>query len=400
MPVSLAELHTRLTRDPHRTAGPEAFSESIRTANVVLLDPFATDIDRREAMECWLQGHQPCLFGRVAAKQQGIQFCFLTTADIHKTDDHIRSKIASARQLWKQRAFRGEPRHGFLLSVCDEKVAFANPDENLRQYSLRLQELAGWPTRPDIGNLVVDEWLYLRHPTTDQIAKFVFSVDYFATAADGRWWHDHRIPGGIAFTANSLGHMVRYKEWYLGKRPQTEWALRTAMSTIASAAKETGPGHSLPHGPATYLLTETPGRPIRPYDWKEPSSPAETEKLKGKDCGSYGGYLHTDHAVRDEFFHPGDVPFTKDTPYLMDFTYIFDPASGDHAAFLAGHSASEAEVQMELGPAEDMRVIAAEPPEDTARHPRPASPPGSRFESALSQCRSWSLTDEAAAAIG
>jgi hypothetical protein len=40
----------------------------------------------------------------------------------------------------------------------------------------------------------------------------------------------------MAFTANSLGHMARYQEWYGEKEERTEWALRTAMNTIASVS--------------------------------------------------------------------------------------------------------------------------------------------------------------------
>src|SRR5205823_13856784 len=34
-------------------------------------------------------------------------------------------------------------------------------------------------------------------------------VNYFSAQGDGRWWHDHRIPGGMAFSMNSVGHMAR-----------------------------------------------------------------------------------------------------------------------------------------------------------------------------------------------
>jgi hypothetical protein len=166
MPLSLSELYGQLTPDPLRSQ--RAFSEDIALANVVLHDPFARDPERRMALEYWLQGnHQPCPFGRLAAKRKGIHYCFLTVENLLKSDDHVRNRIADSRRLWKQRALRGEPRHGFLLAVCDRKVACANPDEALRQFAIRLQQLAGWVGRADMrDNEIVDEWLYLQHPET------------------------------------------------------------------------------------------------------------------------------------------------------------------------------------------------------------------------------------------
>ena len=103
-------------------------------------------------------------------------------------------------------------------------------------------------------NEIVDEWLYLRHPKTNNLVKFVFSIDFFATAGDRRWWHDHRIPGGIAFTANSLGHMAKREEWYGHRTDRTEWALRTAMNTIAEAATKNSSGKDIPYSRLPRLL--------------------------------------------------------------------------------------------------------------------------------------------------
>jgi hypothetical protein len=261
----------------------------------------------------------------------------------------------------------------------------AAPDEALRQFALHLQHLAGWVTRPDInGNDIADEWLYLRNPKTRVIVKFTFSVDFFATVGDKRWWHDHRIPGGMAFTANSLGHMVRHQEWYEDRNDRIEWALRTAMVTIESAAK------GVPHGPATYLREEKYG-PLKPYAWTGATKPSDKEKLKDKDCGSYGGYLHTDHAVRAEFFDPHEAPMYKETPYLMDFAYIFDPTSVDHLPFMVGESVTEAQVEEDLGRPADMRVIETGGTAEDLVEP-PPSQLGARIEEALARCRQWRLT--------
>ncbi len=392
MPQSLREIYARLRRDPDRNA-LGGFSQDLTDPHVVLHDRFIRDPERQAVIGDWLQGnHQPCLFGRLAAKRNGIDYCFLTVDDLLTSDDQIRQKIANARRVWKNRALRGEPRHGFLLAVSDEKVALAAPDETLRHFAHHLQTLAGWIGRPDMNNNdIVDEWLYLKNPKTGEIVKFTFSVDFFATAGDKRWWHDHRIPGGMAFTANSLGHMVRHQEWYEERRDRIEWALRTAMLTIASAAKD------VPHGPATYLRDEKHG-PLKPYSWTEATKPSDKEKLKDKDCGSYGGYLHTDHAIRGEFFDPHEAPAHKEAPYLMDFTYIFDPRSADHLPFMVGEPVTEAHVEAELGRPADMRVI-DEGAVGMDLEEAPPSPLGIRVEEALRQCRQWRLTDDQANAL-
>ena len=118
------------------------------------------------------------------------------------------------------------------------------------------------------------------------------------------------------------------------------------MLTINTASKEA------PHGPVTYLLDESHGRPIRPYPWTEATKPSDAERLAGKDCGSYAGHLHTDHAVRLEFFQPHEIPAHKDEPYLMDFKYIFDQSEDDNRLFMQGEPVAEEQVELELGSAD------------------------------------------------
>ena len=384
---SLGELYAQLVEDTGRNDHP--FSDDMEIANVVLLSPFASDPQSRMALECWLQRWQPCLFGRMASKRRGIHYCFLTVEDFLKSDAYVRQKITAARQLWKHRALRGDPRHGFMLSVCDRKVAYAAPGESLLRFALHLQELAGWPARLESRqNDIVDEWLFLRHPETRIIQKFTFSVDFFASAGHARWWHDHRVPGGIAFTANSLGHMACQQEWYGSKKDQVEWALRTAMLTIDTAEKE------LPHGPATFLLGEQAGKPIRSFTWSQATPLPSQERLGGKDCGSYGGYLHTDHAVRREFFLPQSEPHWLDEPYMMDFTYIFDTASADHAPFMIGNAVEEAEVLAEIGHPDALRTIGAQQSDRVSDSSRPPAYQITRIDDALKRCQTWALTDE------
>jgi hypothetical protein len=120
------------------------------------------------------------------------------------------------------------------------------------------------------------------------------------------------------------------------------------------------------------------------------TKPSDVERLKGADCGSYGGYLHTDHAVRPEFFRPDEDPLYKETPYMMDFAYIFDPSAADHLPFMVGTEVSLEEVEREIGSVNDMRFIGAE---EDATVPPPLEVVG-RIEEALTKCRTWKMSRE------
>lgn len=389
---TLADYYSALTQDQWRNAAGNEFTEEIVAANKVLNHPYANNSQRREALSSWLHKHQPCVFGRIAAKQQAIDYCFLTNTDLMGGDEAIARKIKSAKALWKHRALRGDPKHGFMLVLCDTRVSLAAPNDALYRFSLHLQNLAGWNATPTINNnQLVDEWLYLRNPVTKRIVRFTFTVDYFATAGDRRWWHDHRTPGGIAFTANSLGHMAKQQEWYEGRPDRIEWALRTAMTTIDTAAKKDTFERAIPFGPATYLIRDKQ-EAIRPYAWTAASKPSDIERLSGADCGTYGGYLHTDHAIRPEFFREDTEPQQLEQPYLMDFSYIFDPASPDYEKFMVGEEVSEEVVRDEIGRVEEMNFIASDQIDQL-----PMSAPAeavARVEEALRVCQAWQMTDD------
>ena len=72
-------------------------------------------------------------------------------------------------------------------------------------------------------------------------------------------------------------------------------------------------------------------------------------QLQGKDWTRYEGVLHTDHAVRAEFFADRPGPITADQPYVMDFTYLYDKAQADFVNFMAGVRTSQEEVYAEIG---------------------------------------------------
>jgi hypothetical protein len=245
--MSLANLLARLDGDDWRKQNP--FSVEVSIASEVLLNPYARDDERKLAIKAWVAKHQPCVFGQAAARADRLYVAIITEAKIAEGDDAVREQLKLEKNTWKQWSLEEKGRHGFLVVFAMPKLFYAAPNRALRDVSDYFRSLfLHAPTKDPAGNDICHEWLYLRNPKTSQFVKFRVILDYFASAGDKRWWHDHRFPGGVAFTLNSLGHMVRTKEWYENLKNPTEWAARVAMLTISNAFD-----HS-EFGKATHLL--------------------------------------------------------------------------------------------------------------------------------------------------
>ena len=356
--TSVAELFRRLSGDIWRIAHP--FNVDISQANELLHNTAATEEEMAECLALWCQRRQPCQFGKAAANQGRIHFCFLREEAISEWSDvEIREKISDEKRLWKQRAAFDTNRaaHSFVIVVTSSRIALAAPDQHLRAFSDRILELADWePNRRGVlrKNSITSDFLYLKHPIDATFYGFRFNADFFACAGDGRWWHDHRFPGGIVFTANSTGHMMRFREWYEGKDESESWGLKQAMLTIKNAAPtrpEDG-GSVKEEGRVTWLRPlDDHGKPLV----EGISCPLANvpSALKGYDWTRYEGLLHTDHAVREEFFFDRDLAPTTSKPYLMDFTYLYDDNQPDFREFSRGKQFSEAEVYAEIGRPEE-----------------------------------------------
>jgi hypothetical protein len=110
-------------------------------------------------------------------------------------------------------------------------------------------------------------------PTVRELyeALEIVGVNFFGAQGDGRWWHDHRIPAGIAFSMNSVGHMAKsgainramralenaikekVEDWDNSHVESLEKALVIAMRTIRVASEGRRPG--------THLFTTAEWRP-------------------------------------------------------------------------------------------------------------------------------------------
>lgn len=323
--------------------------------------PYAEEHEIEDGLRHWCKTRQPCQFGRVAASQGRIHFCILRERDLGDGDKAIAEKIAAAKRQWKQRAGTGSqnPPHSFLLVFGSPHMMEAAADDNLRRFADHLLALAGWAPkrRAKRGeNPVSSDYLYLKNPVTGDYHGFRFNLDFFAAAGDGTWWHDHRFPGGIAFTANATGHMIAFMDWYSEPgRDHGNWALTQAMMTIARSHPMNGAKEG---GTRTEQAAREEGRVTWLLDLDREDKPVVARltcpienvpaQLAGKDWTKYEGLLHTDHAVREEFFDGRSEPLTTHKPPLMDFTYLYDSTQADFTDFTAGRIFTEDEVYADI----------------------------------------------------
>jgi hypothetical protein len=168
-------------------------------------------------------------------------------------------------------------------------------------------------------------------------------VNYFSAQGDGRWWRDHRIPGGMAYSMNSVGHMARTRaEAMLGRNagladdcrdvPRerlTYWALPTAMKTIGPPEEGGTRG--------TWLAERG-----RFAEDREPPTYDERHRvfdnLARFSENRYLGSYHTDETIPSPYF---DASITRLTEArLRDdlfFTYLHSPGDPDYTKMGVGN---------------------------------------------------------------
>jgi hypothetical protein len=326
MSTAISEALARLRTDSWRKE--VGFSKEIEEANRALFD--ATDeAERQSILGSWLHAHQPCLFGKMAAKLGALGYCILTEGDLRSSDETIRGRIQEARREWRKEAFGGKE-SGFVILAVSEDLAGAIPDENTLAIAQRLTQL--YLNREIEPDVCYHEDVFLEKPGPEGVMwKWMAGVNYFSAQGDRRWWQDHRIPGGIALSVNSVGHMIKSAiiagamaeldkklrvttdEWDATKVDSPHSALKFAMKTILKASDAVS-------GPATRLLKAPEGD-----DGKRVTGcPFDMEALSAYNCREYAGLYHTDITLPREYFRP-DVGRPGDVEsHTLDFTYLYD----------------------------------------------------------------------------
>src|SRR3954451_5771390 len=134
----IADLIEELPQDTWRAANP--FSTDMQTCHAVLLRRGSTRAEMTVALDTWLGTEQPCLFGRMEARQHRLSYCLLTENDLERGDDHVRARIQEDRDIWKRSARRGES-HGFIIVAVSRRIAYATVGPELLELARHLCDL-------------------------------------------------------------------------------------------------------------------------------------------------------------------------------------------------------------------------------------------------------------------
>jgi hypothetical protein len=312
----IGDLIEDLPQDTWRVSHP--FSPDMQACHDVLFRAGSTRAEMAASLDRWLASEQPCLFGRIEAKQRRLSYCLLTENDLERGDDHVRARIQEDREVWKRRA-RGGESHGFIILAVSPRIARATIGPELQNLARHLCDL--YLGQDDLDLILLDDLiLETRTEAAREFRSWRVGVNYFSAQGDGRWWRDHRMPGGMAYSMNSVGHMARTRAEAMLRRnaglaedcrdvPRERlayWALPTAMKTI---------GPPVEGGTRGTWLAERG----RFAEDREPPTYDERHKVfdnlaRFSENRYLGGY-HTDETILSPYFtylhSPGDPDHTK-----------------------------------------------------------------------------------------
>lgn len=305
------------------------FSPDVEAVNRELFRPGLPEEDAARLLGKWLERHQPCLFGRIAAKAGALSYCILNEDDLRRPDGFIKDKIQARRLEWTREGFEGR-KSGFVILAVSSALALARPSPEVRELARRLCYLY-LETDIEMDEIHTDQ-LYLQKPGSRLTTwRWSTGVNYFSAQGDGRWWQDHRIPGGMALSVNSVGHLVKsgivakamrdldegtgapFEDYPEPKVDSLDKALELAMRTIGMASDAVS-------GKATELLPLLPEHGSLPV----PQCPVKlSDKVADKNFCEYRGYYHTDYTLPSEYFLPDVERPAGVQPHTLDFTYLF-----------------------------------------------------------------------------
>ena len=325
MTFEIASHFKQLTPDPWRQN--VGFSESLGAAHKILFEHGVSDNQVIEVLNEWLQRNQPCVFGRIAAKLGFIEHCILRDSDLLLSDEEIQQKIQVARLRWLKKGYDGQ-KSNFIILVVSPTLSFALPNETVGKIAQRLCSL--YLQIDAKFDFIHYDQIFLEKPGPGRLTwRWLAGVNYFCAQGDLRWWQDHRIPGGLGFSVNSVGHLVKSEKvsrlmaqlneqiggsneelWTDSKVDSLGKALVLAMQTISNASDSVS-------GRATELLpaNQNPEFPKCPVTLPH--------ALSGKNHCQYVGYYHTDYTLPSEYFQPDEHRPESVEPFLLDFTYLF-----------------------------------------------------------------------------
>jgi hypothetical protein len=346
----IRDLLDDLRQDPRRIQNP--FSNDIEACHAVLFRAGASRLEMEDALNAWLAEQQPCRFGRMEAEQKRLSFCLLTENDLERGDGHVRATIQEDRDTWRQIA-RVCGSHGFIIVAISPQIAMASVGPELLRLARHLCSLY-LDGLDKLDEQYHDSLLLaIRSGGATERREWKVGVNFFSAQGDGRWWRDHRFPGGIAYSMNSVGHMARQRaEEMLRKNtglatqladvPKdrlVHWALRFAMLTISPPREGSTRG--------TWLAERgqfEEDRELPPYDVRE----RMFRELVGYSENRYLGAYHTDQTIPSAYFDTSITNLADVKPRDdLFFTYLHNPQDEAYLTMGAGILAQAIEVEEE-----------------------------------------------------
>ena len=325
-------LDNRLHQPADAFRSRQAFSPDMEAVHAIL---FNSKYDRQakiRAYRGWLEKNQPCVFGKTAATNKNVYICLLEEHELLRMargDADVEETLQDHRQVWKRLALEGLA-SSFVILLTSKHLITKEPNTALKEICRRLLELYMQIQIPDDTYHTEREYVFFRRPD-GTLLKFSTLPNIFCAQGDGRWWHDHRTPGGFMITSNALGHFVyaRTKKAQLDAAACSS-ALEQAMRTIANACKRPSDGKmKYAHCPATSLVPRQPG---------DPTPLRQTSEFASNSPDHYAGYFNTDHLIPSVFFQKDRDPKILARYDDLSFRYIFDPLTDPdgHAELMAG----------------------------------------------------------------
>src|SRR6185503_5308209 len=97
---------------------------------------------------------------------------------------------------------------GFVILALGQEIANSEPSDTCLRLAERLTSL--YLLENVEADVIYHDELFLEIPGSQRATwRWLCGVNYFCAHGDKRWWRDHRIPGGMAVSVNSVGHMVK-----------------------------------------------------------------------------------------------------------------------------------------------------------------------------------------------
>jgi hypothetical protein len=342
----LAELllEARLHGPIDRFRSRRPFSADVEAVHAVLFSPRYDRQAKIRAYRKWLETNQPCVFGRIAAANRNVFICLVEEDEVlrmRRGDEDVMDTLQDHRQVWKRLALEGTT-SSFVILLLSKTLPTREPNGALKEACRRLLELYLQVPIPDDSFHTEGEYVFLRRPD-NKVLKFSTLPNIFCAQGDGRWWHDHRTPGGIMITSNALGHFMyaRSKKQTLDEATTT-WALENAMRTISNAHKNPSEGSTkFVHCPATFVVARQN---------TDPSPLKATSPFGAWSPDHYEGYFHTDHLIPSVFFQKDRDPKTLHRYKDLSLRYIFDPVADPegHADLMMGTPATWYDVRRNM----------------------------------------------------